>query len=139
MRCRANAYLIPSRMVIVVKRYVLRLAGPVEFQPCAVEVAISSVDWITEEDCNIDRGTSVHTAQVEIVKVGWRGPVHAANGLGAGLNEESRRFSTGSSEREERKGEESNNWIGGLHLSLIFGGVNGLIVDCLNNAAVWRK
>lgn len=126
-------------MVIEVKRYVLCFTGPVKFQPCVVEVAISSVDWITEEDCNIVRGTSVHTAQAEIVKVGWRGPVHAANGLDASLNEEPRRFSTGSSEREERKGEESNNWIGGFHLGLIFGGVNGLIVDCLNNAAVWRK
>ena len=33
--------------------------------------------------------------------MGWRGPVHAANGLDASLNEESRHFSTGSSERGE--------------------------------------
>lgn len=86
------------------------------------------MDWITEKDCNIVRGASVHAAQVEIVKVGWRGRVHAANGLNASLNEESRRFSTGSNESEERKGEESDNWIGGFHLGLIFGGVNGLSV-----------
>ena len=70
---------------------------------------MSSVDWITEEDCNIVRGTRAHTTPVEVVKVRWRGRVHAANGLDASLNEEPRRFSTGSSEREERKGEESDN------------------------------
>ena len=121
-------------MIIIVKRYVVCLARPVEFQLFAVEMAMSSVDWITEEDCNIIHGTRAHTTQVEVVKVRWRGRVHAANGLDASLNEEFRRSSAGSGESEESKGEESENWIGGFHLSLIFGGITGLtVIGCIDS------
>ena len=60
------------------------------------------MDWITEEDCNIVRGTRAHTTQVEVVKVRWRRRVHAANGIDASLSEELRRSSIGSGESEER-------------------------------------
>lgn len=95
---------------------------------------MSSMGWITEEDCNIVRGARAHTTQVEVVKARWRGRVHATNGLDASLREEFRRSSTGSGESEERKGEESENWIGGFHLGLIFGGINGLtVIGCVHS------